>query len=158
MSLLRSQFAQAVYDLYNRGARVFLQDYDPIDSEKYFRLKATGRARLTWFFRVDFLAPSASERYLFWYAPTGYAIKQQMENVLPVSLMLAREHPERPHFYPKLDDLDREGVLDHPDLREITYDPSQERFVSLYTNGVVLSENVSDVVRKFLLQVEEQNF
>ena len=158
MELLRSQFAQAAQDMRDAGALVFFKEFDAIDSDKYLQIKRTGRAKRTWFFRVDFRYDSRSARYLFWFVRTHRVIRDSVRSVSPVSLLVSREDPSGSFFYTTLDDIRQSGREDLPDLRELTYDPSSESFVSRYEGGTVRSDQISGLVKSFVGEVIQRNF
>ena len=158
MELLRSQFAQAASDMHDAGALVYFTDFDLITADKYFQIKRTGRAKRTWFFRVDFRYGARRVRYLFWFARTHRAMSRNATDIFRVSVIISREEPGGSFFYSTLDDIRRSGREDLPDLREITYDPVSERFVSRYEGDTTRSQQISDLVRSFIGQVVQRNF
>lgn len=158
MDLLRSQFAQAAEDMRREGALVYFKDFDLIDSDRYLQIKRTGRAKRTWFFRVDFRYGSRSARYLFWFVRTNRVLRGSIPSASPVSLLVSREDPSDSFFYSTLDDIRSLGREDIPDLREITFDPASESFVSRYAGDSTRSEQISDLVRSFVGQVVQRNF
>ncbi len=158
MELLRSQFAQAATDMRDAGALVYFTDFDSITSDKYIQIKRTGRAKRTWFFRVDFRYGPRRVRYLFWFVRTHYLMRTSVRTVSPLSVIISKEDPSDSFFYSTLDDIRQSGREDVPDLREITFDPDSESFLSRYAGGITKSEQISDLVRSFVAQVVQRNF
>ena len=158
MDLLRSQFAQAANDMRRGGASVYFTDFDAITSDKYVQIKRTGRAKRTWFFRVDFRHGSRRVRYLFWFVRTDRRMRDSASTVSPVSVIISRENPSDSFYYDTLDDIQQTGREDLPDLREITYDPASENFLSRYAGGATRTEQIFDLVSSFVSQVVQRNF
>lgn len=136
MRLLKGYFRQVVQMLSDEAAeqnitkRVGFKDFGVIEFEKYQMLKESQSAKKTWFYRLAFYdvqdqTHEQTKRYLFFF---GYA-SNEMKNILErhdVTIHVAME--VYPSYYDRLSNI---PAQDAPDVLEIAYLPSEEKFVYL---------------------------
>lgn len=151
MDLLKSymrQTAEAVNQHANFG-RVWFTDFGTLDFEKYASLREGQSAKRTWFFRIDFRSGDVAARYLFFFGSPSPLLRNQCD----VTALVARE--EGSYHYERLDLISAPNV---PDLREIGYVPSEERFVARYGRDSLKRDRVEVIGRQFLDQVVQKHF
>lgn len=153
MELLKSylrQTADAVNEATPYGG-VYFKDFGNLEFEKYLALSAGESAKRTWFLRIDFRRGERSARYLFFFGTGSSVLRQRCG----VTLHLAREEPENSYNYEWLDNLSMPNV---PDLVEIGYEISKERFVLKRKNGRPLISRVEEFGKQFFEDVVDKHF
>ncbi len=164
MELLRTQFEQVILELDERAARptrLFFKHFSMLELDKYQALANRSPVKRTWFFRVDFrvdtLQGERTARYLFWFGRPHHTWPHG-ERRPEVTLVISKEDPADTFYYVTLDALDETGRRDIPDLREISFDPKEERYIGRNQNGTLQQMQVDDIVRTFVDQVIQRNF
>jgi len=152
MDLLRSYFQQTVaaIDEVSTMGRVYFKEFGTLEFEKYISLRQGESAKRTWFFRIDFRIDDAAARYLFFFGRTSFQMRDYCRDV---SVLVARE--ERPFFFDRLENLSAPNV---PNLCEIGYVPSEEKFAARYRHGVVELDKIENIGRKFIEEVVRMHF
>lgn len=153
MELLKSYLrktADAVNEATYYG-NVYFKDFGNLEFEKYLALSAGESAKRTWFLRIDFRRGERSARYLFFFG-TGSSV---LRGRCGVTLHLAREEPENSYNYERLDNLSKPNV---PDLVEIGYEISKERFVLRRKNGRSSISRVEEFSKQFFEDVVDKHF
>ncbi len=153
MELLKSYLRQTV-DMVNEATPyggVYFKDFGNLEFEKYLALSAGESAKRTWFLRIDFRRGEKSARYLFFFG-TGNSV---LRSRCGVTLHVAREEPENSYNYERLDNLDAPNV---PDLTEVGYEMSKERFVLRKKNGRSLICRVEEFGKQFFEDVVNKHF
>lgn len=152
MDLLKGYFRQTAEILDETAAfgRVYFKDFGTLEFEKYASLRQGQSAKRTWFFRIDFRSGEVAARYLFFFGSPSHVLRQ---DECDVTAHVSRE--EGSYQYVRLDQLSAPNV---PDLREIGYLPSEERFVARYGAGVLKKDRVEVIGRQFIEQVVSMHF
>ena len=153
MELLRSYLRQTV-DVVNEATyygNVYFKDFGNLEFEKYLALSTGESAKRTWFFRIDFRRAEISARYLFFFGSGSSMLRQRCG----VTLHVAREEPENSYNYERLDSLAMPNV---PDLVEVGYEISKERFVLQKRNGRSSISRVEEFGKQFFEDVVNKHF
>ena len=153
MELLRSHFQQTVHvlDQASDFGRIYLKDFGSLELQKYLALRRGESAKRTWFFRVDFRSGEKAARYLLSFGHASYAMRRRCD----VTLHLAREEPPNSFFYERLEQIDSPNV---PNLAEIGYEMSKERFVVKSRGAQPRKSRVEDFTRQFFDDVVKKHF
>ena len=143
MDLFKSYMRKAA-DILNENlseaadsGRIYFKDFGGLEFEKYSSLRHGASAKRTWFLRIDFRLGEKSARYLFFFGYSNHALRPNCD----VTLHVAREEPPSSFNYDRLDTITAPNV---PDLVEIGYEMSQERFVARRRNGLVTPGRIED--------------
>lgn len=152
MDLLKGYFRQTaeILDESATFGRVFFKDFGTLEFEKYASLRQGQSAKRTWFFRIDFRSGEVAARYLFFFGSPSHGLRPEQ---CDVTAHVSRE--EGSYQYVRLDNLTSPNV---PDLREIGYLPSEERFVARYGAGILRKDRVEVIGRQFIEQVVSMHF
>lgn len=154
MELLKSYLRQTVELLdqaANYGGNVYLTDFGNFEFEKYAALRQGSSAKRTWFLRVDFRRAAKAARYLFFFGHASYKMRDRCS----VTLHVAREEPPNSYSYERLENLHSENV---PDLVEVGYEMSMERFVVRPRVGRTSVRRVKDFTKDFFKQIVNCHF
>lgn len=153
MELLKSYFRQTVSlcDEAVQYGRVYFQDFGGLEFEKYSVLRKGASAKRTWFLRVDFRLAGTTARYLLFF---GYA-SHQMRERCSVTLHVAREEPPNSYHYERTEEL---SAASAPNLIEVGYDMSRERFVVRMRGGRPSMRNVEDFTKQFFDDIVNTHF
>lgn len=154
MELLRSHLGSTVDTLdeqYGLYRNVYLRNFGHLEFEKYSALRYDESAKRTWFLRIDFRRGNTTARYLFFF---GHA-SDGMRGRCDVTLHVAREEPPNSFYYER---LDRIGSSNVPDLAEIGYEMSQERFVIRMCSGRMRESRIEDFSKRLFEDVVERHF
>ncbi len=154
MELLKS-YVQHTVGLVNQAAdflgRVYLRDFGNLEFEKYSALRQGASVKRTWFFRVDFRRAETAVRYLFFFGHASY----KMSDRCRVTLHVAREEPSNSYHYERTENIQSTNV---PDLVEIGYEMSRERFVVRPLRGRPSMRSVEDFIQQFFEQIVARHF
>jgi fido (protein-threonine AMPylation protein) len=152
MELLRSYFQQTALaiDKESRLGRIYFKEFGILEFEKYITMREGESAKQTWFFRVDFRIEQAAARYLFFFQRPSFMMRNYCSDV---SLCVARE--EKPFFFERLEDITAPNT---PNLVEIGYMPSEEKFATRDRNGLVHTDKIDSIGRKFIEEVVKMHF
>ena len=153
MELLKSYLQQTV-GLFDQAAtfgNVYLRDFGNLEFEKYSALRQGASAKRTWFLRVDFRRAEKAARYLFFFGHASY----QMRDRCRVTLHVAREEPPNSYNYERLENVQSTNV---PDLVEIGYEMSKERFVVRSLGGRPRMRPVEDFTKQFFEHIVNRHF
>ena len=144
MELLKSYLHQTVgvFDQAAEDGHVYLKDFGNLEFEKYSALRRGESGKRTWFLRVDFRRGDTTARYLFFF---GHA-SRAMQGRCDVTLHVAREEPPNSFNYQRLEHIESANV---PDLSEVGYEMSKERFVVRMRNGRSRASGVEDFNKRF---------
>ena len=153
MDLLRGYFKQMVDSIATLGGmyRVFFKDFGHLDFEKYVALKQGHSVKRTWFFRLDFRVEERAARYLFFF---GYP-SRELRRRSAVTLWVSREAEDRPFFYEALERISAPNV---PDLCELGYSVSDEKFLARGRSGRVAETKVETIAQQFIDAVVRCHF
>ena len=155
MELLKSYLQQTV-DVFNQATpygSVYLKDFGSLEFEKYSALRRGESAKRTWFLRVDFRRGDTLARYLFFFGYASYPIRARAR--CDVTLHVAREEPPSSFNYERLEHIQSSNV---PDLAEIGYEMSKERFVVRMRNGRTRTNRVEEFTKLFFEDVVQKHF
>lgn len=153
MELLKSYLRQTV-GVFNELAdygNVYFKDFGSLEFEKYLALSRGESAKRTWFLRVDFRRSDRSARYLFFFGHGSYGLRKRCS----VTLHVAREEPQNSYNYERLENVVAQNV---PDLLEIGYEISKERFVERKRSGRASVGKIEDIGRRFFEEVVAKHF
>lgn len=153
MELLKSYLQQTV-DIFDQATpygSVYLKDFGNLEFEKYSALRRGESAKRTWFLRVDFRRSDTTARYLFFFGYTSYAMHGRCD----VTLHVAREEPPGSFNYERLEHIQSSNI---PDLAEIGYEMSKERFVVRRRNGRSRTSRVEEFTKRFFEDVVAKHF
>ena len=153
MELLKSYLQQTV-DVFDQAAdygRVYLKDFGNLEFEKYSALRRGDSAKRTWFLRVDFRLSDTTARYLFFFGHASHAMRGRCD----VTIHVAREEPPNSFNYERLEYIESTNV---PDLVEVGYEMSKERFVIRVRNGRSRTSGVEDFTRRFFEDIVQKHF
>lgn len=153
MELLKSYLQQTV-DVFNQAAsygRVYLRDFGNLEFEKYSALRRGESAKRTWFLRVDFRRRDTFARYLFFFGYASYPMRARCD----VTLHVAREEPPGSFNYERLENIQSANV---PELAEVGYEMSKERFVVRMRNGRSRTNRVEEFTKLFFEDVVQKHF
>ena len=153
MELLKSYLQQTV-DVFDQAAdygSVYLKDFGNLEFEKYSALRRGESAKRTWFLRVDFRLSDTTARYLFFFGHASHAMRGRCD----VTLHVAREEPPNSFNYERLEYIESTNV---PDLVEVGYEMSKERFVIRVRNGRSRTSGVEDFTRRFFEDIVQKHF
>ena len=153
MELLKSYVQQTV-DLFDQAAtlgNVYLRDFGNLEFEKYSALRQGVSAKRTWFLRVDFRRAKKAARYLFFFGHASYTMRDRCS----VTLHVAREDPPNSYHYERLENLQTTNV---PDLVEIGYEMSKERFVVRPRGGRPRMMPVENFTKRFFEDIVARHF
>ncbi len=157
MELLKTIFRQ-VADMLNEQMQqkllpksVFFKDFGTLESEKYQVLKQTQSAKRTWFFRLTFPSDADALRFVFYF---GFASAEMSRALGKNHVTLHVSTETEPFFYTRLSDLPAEG---YPDLHEIGYLASEERFICLKADGKTINLRAEEIAREFIQQVFDRS-
>ncbi len=153
MELLKSYIQQTVgvFDQAATIGKVYSRDFGNLEFEKYSALRQGASAKRTWFLRVDFRLAETSARYLFFFAHASYTMRARCS----VTLHVAREEPPNSYNYEKLENLQSTNV---PDLFEIGYEMSKERFVVRPRGGRPRMRPIEDFTKQFFEEIVARHF
>ena len=130
---------------------VYFKDFGNLEFEKYSALKLGESAKRAWFFRIDFRSGGKTARYLMFF---GYA-HSKLHGQCDVTLHVAREDPPNFYHYERLDTITAPNV---PDLVEIGYLMSEERFMVRSRSNNIGSGRVEEFGRRFFEDVVSKHF
>ena len=151
MELLRSSLRDIVASLNEAvgyGARLFFKDFGNLEFEKYSALRVGDSAKRTWFLRIDFRQDDKPvARYLFFFGSASYQMRQRQ---CWVTLHIAREEPLNSYYYERLENIEMKNI---PDIVEIGYAITKERFVIRPKNKRPRFSRVEDFARQFFEHV-----
>ena len=153
MELLKSYLRQTA-DVVNEASHygnVYFKDFGNLEFEKYLALSAGESAKRTWFLRIDFRSADKAARYLFFFGTGSYVLRERCV----VTLHVAREEPANSYNYERLDNLFEPNV---PNLVEIGYEISKERFVLRKKNGRPSIGRVEEFGKQFFEDVVSKQF
>ena len=153
MELLKSQLQQTVHavDQASDFGNVYLKDFGSLEFEKYSALRRGESAKRTWFLRVDFRRGDRAARYLFFFGHSSYEMRRRCD----VTLHLAREEPPNSFSYERLEYIEAPNV---PNLTEVGYEMSKERFVVRSRNAKPRMSRVEDFTKQFFEDVVAKHF
>ncbi len=155
MELLKSHLRQTANNLnesLGRQGEVFFRDFGHLEFEKYAAFRSGESAKRTWFFRIDFRRGETSARYLFFFGFRSFALRQRCADA---TLHVAREHPPKSYRFERLDRIDAQNV---PNLLEIGYEMSKERFVARKRGDAVVPGRIEGFGKQFFEDVVEKHF
>ncbi len=153
MELLKSYMHQTV-DLFTQAAdlgNAYLKDFGNLEFEKYAALRHGESAKRTWFLRVDFRRADTTARYLFFFGHASHQLRGRCD----VTLHVAREEPAGSFHYERLEYLQAANL---PDVVEVGYEMTKERFVVRLRNGRSRVSRVEDFIRRFFEDVVARHF
>ena len=156
MELLRSYFRQTVNILNEAtdyGENIYFKDFENLEFEKYLALGAGESAKRTWFFRIDFRRKERSARYLFFFGSGALVLRNRYR--CDVTLHVAREEPPKSYYYERLESIVAPNV---PDLVEIGYEISKERFVLRKRSNRASMGRVEEFGKQFFEDVVNKHF
>ena len=156
MELLRSYFRQTVNILNEAtdyGENIYFKDFENLEFEKYLALSAGESAKRTWFFRIDFRLKERSARYLFFFGSGDRVLRNSYR--CTVTLHVAREEPPNSYYYERLESITAPNV---PDLVEVGYEMSKERFVLRKRSGRPSMRRVEEFGKQFFEDVVNKHF
>ena len=153
MELLKSYLQQTVdvFDQATAYGNVYLKDFGNLEFEKYSALRRGDSAKRTWFLRVDFRRGDTTARYLFFFGHASSAMHSRCD----VTLHVAREEPPNSFNYERVDYIQSANV---PQLAEIGYEMSHERFVARTRNGRSRTSRVEEFTKLFFEDVVAKHF
>ena len=153
MELLKSYLQQTVgvFDQAAAYGRVYLKDFGNLEFEKYSALRRGESAKRTWFLRLDFRRGDTAARYLFFFGHASYEMRARCD----VTLHVAREEPPSSFYYERLENIQSPNV---PNLVEIGYEMSKERFVVRMRNGQPRASRVEEFTKRFFEDVVSKHF
>ncbi|NKC12082.1 MAG: hypothetical protein GKR94_07725 [Gammaproteobacteria bacterium] len=153
MELLKSHLRQTAGALHEAAdfGDVYFKDFGNLEFEKYSALKLGESAKRAWFFRIDFRNGDKTARYLMFF---GYA-HSKLHGRCDVTLHVAREDPPNSYHYERLDTITAPNV---PDLVEIGYSMSEERFMVRGKSNNIDSGRVEEFGRRFFEDVVSKHF
>ncbi len=154
MELMKSHLQKTVhvFDQAIDIGNVYLKDFGSLEFEKYSALRRGESAKRTWFLRVDFRRADRSARYLFFFGHASYAMRRRCDRV---TLHVAREEPPNSFHYERLENIQ---ALNVPNLAEVGYEMSKERFVTKQRNGRPSKSRVEDFTKHFFNDVVAKHF
>ena len=153
MELLKSHLQQTVH-AFNEAiefGNVYLKDFGNLEFEKYSALRRGESAKRTWFLRVDFRRGDKAARHLFFFGHASPAMRRRCD----VTLHIAREEPPNSFHYERLELIKSPNV---PNLAEVGYEMSKERFVVKSRNGRPSRSRVEDFTKQFFEDVVAKHF
>lgn len=153
MELLKSYLQQTV-DIFDQAidhGNVYLKDFGNLEFEKYSALRRGESAKRTWFLRVDFRRGATAARYLFFFGHASYGMRSRCD----VTLHIAREEPTNSFNYERVEYIQSSNV---PDLTEIGYEMSKERFVVRMRNGRARASGIEDFTKQFFEDIVSKHF
>ena len=145
--VVAEQLDEAADGLY----RVYFKEFGRLELNKYLSLRTSQSVRRTWFFRIDFVRPDVSARYLFFFGFGSYDVR----DTSPVTLHIAREDPPGSFYYLTLRDVTSPDV---PSFVEIGYDIKTERFHCVTREGRSYQANVEKMAQDFIGDVARLHF
>ena len=154
MNLFREHFrvvAQQLDEAAKGLYRVYFKEFGRLELNKYLSLRSGRRVKRTWFFRIDFVRPDVSARYLFFFGFGSYDVRA----TIPVTLHIAREDPPGSFSYMVLRDV---TSLDVPSFSEVGYDIKTERFNSVSQEGRLHEANVERIAQDFIRDIARVHF
>lgn len=154
MHLAKGYFRQTAQELnrFAQGGSVYFTDFGSIEFEKYYALRTGEPTKRTWFFRIDFRSEATAARYLLFFGRPSQTLKREG---CDVTLHVAREEPPGSFFFERLERLNAPNV---PDLLEVGYLPSPERFVGRYRGDVVRRDKIEAIGSSFIEDVIKCHF
>ena len=156
MELLKSYFRQTVNILNEAtdyGENIYFKDFGSLEFQKYLALNAGESAKRTWFFRIDFRLKERSARYLFFFGSGARVLRNSYH--CAVTLHVAREEPPNSYYYERLESI---TALNVPDLIEVGYEMSKERFVLRKRSGRPSMRRVEEFGKQFFEDVVNKHF
>jgi len=153
MELFKSYLQQTVaaFDQAADYGHVYLKDFGNLEFEKYAALRRGESAKRTWFLRVDFRRSDASARYLFFFGNASHAMRDRCQ----VTLHIAREEPPDSFNYERLEHIRSDNV---PELAEVGYDMSKERFVVRGLGNRTRMTGLEDLTKRFFENIVKTHF
>ena len=153
MELLKSYIQQTVglFDQAAKYGNVYLRDFGSLEFEKYSALRQGVSAKRTWFLRVDFRRSDTAARYLFFFGHASYKMRDRCN----VTLHIAREEPPNSYNYERLENIQAANV---PELVEIGYEMSKERFVVRTRDGRPHMSSVEEFTKQFFEDIVAKHF
>ena len=153
MELLKSYMQQTV-DVFAEAAdfgSAYLKDFGSLEFEKYLALRHGESAKRTWFLRVDFRRGKTAARYLFFFGHASHRLRDRCE----VTLHVAREEPPGSFHYERLEYMQSTNL---PDVVEVGYEMTKERFVIRLRNGRSRVSRVEDFIKHFFEDIVSRHF
>ncbi len=137
MELLKSHLQQTVHavDRASNFGNVHLKDFGTLEFEKYSALRRGDRAA----------------RYLFFFGHASHEMRRQCY----VTLHVTCEQPPNSFHYERIEQIQSQNV---PDLAEVGYKMSEERFVIKPRNGRPRMRRVEDFTKQFFEDVVAKHF
>ena len=153
MELLKSYIQQTVglLDQAAKFGNVYLRDFGNLEFEKYSALRQGVSAKRTWFLRVDFRSADTAARYLLFFGHASYKMRERCN----VTLHVAREEPPNSYNYERLENIHAANV---PELVEIGYEMSKERFVVRTRDGRPRMNSVEEFTKQFFKDIVAKHF
>lgn len=154
MELLKSYFRQTVetFDQATYYGSFYFKDFGNLEFEKYSALRHGQSAKKTWSFRLDFRRGETTARYLFFFGQSSHAMRRRCS----VTLHVAREEPANSYYYERLDNITTQNI---PDVSEVGYNISEERFVvRAPKRDRSRSSQVETLARQFFDEVIKRHF
>ena len=153
MELLKSHLQQTVHavDQAIDFGNVYFKDFGNLEFEKYSALRRGESAKRTWFLRVDFRRGDRAARYLFFFGHASQAIRHRCD----VTLHVAREEPPNSFYYERLEHIQSPNI---PDLAEVGYEMTKERFVVKPCSGRPRMSRVEEFTKRFFEDVVTKHF
>lgn len=153
MDLLKGHLQQTVHAVDQRSdfGNVYFKDFGNLEFEKYSALRRGESAKRTWFLRVDFRRGDRAARYLFFFGHASHAMRRRCD----VTLHVAREEPPNSFHYERLEHIQLPNV---PNLAEVGYEMSKERFVVKPRSGRPRMSRVEEFTKRFFEDVVAKHF
>ena len=153
MELLKSYLRQTVnlFDEATPYGSVYFKDFGNLEFEKYSALRGGASAKRTWFLRMDFRRADTAARYLFFFGHASY----QMRDRCQVTLHIAREEPTNSFNYERLGNI---TASNKPNLEEVGYEITKERFVIRQRQGRSRTSRVEEFGKQFFEDVVASHF
>ena len=156
IDLLKNYFAQTVA-MANEAdtmgvVQAYFKDFGHLEFEKYASLKRGNSAKRTWSFRVDFRSGSKATRFLFFFGFASFDLEKYIGKN-NVSLHVSFE--DTPFHFERTEYTNRSDL---PDLIELGYNVTGEKFFGRYRGGLVRAERVEDLGRHFIEQIAKRCF
>jgi Fic family protein len=158
MDMLSNYFKKTLNDIDENSPSnltMYFKDFGMLEFEKYLSLGAGDSAKRTWFFRLDFVVrgEDQSARYLFFFGQPSWQMRERL--AYPCAA-LHISHELYDYYYEKLDTTPEQNQI--PDLREVTWDIKNEKFLCRYCGDRILPSSVEKLATKFIEQIAERNF
>ncbi len=148
MKIFIGAFRQVTEAAGTDAPRLAIKDFGILEYEKYHTLRQGQSAKQTWFFRLTVYRegqdPSEARRFMFWFGCASRTLGRILGDKAVTLYVSAETYP---YYYERLSEL---PTADQPDVHEVGYLASEERFVYLDAAGQTHTDRAEAIAKRFI--------